>query len=183
LDDGVTNTSCGTSGQIDSTIWNGLNDGIYTLKFYANNSFGLIGEAEKEIVKDTTKPSVIINSPTNNEEFIDTTLLEYDITIIELHLYSIWYTVDNGITNITITEEIGNIDETIWGNLPDGEVTISFYAEDTVGNVGFSSVTVYKRTQGIPGFYPILILVIITAGTIGLTCKQTYKNSTRNKKN
>jgi len=178
LDNGATNVTCGISGQIDPTIWGGLSDSAYTLKFYANSSVGVIGTAEVLIYKDTTAPVINIIEPDSGDEYT-TSIPVYEITPIDLHRDSVWYTVDNGLTNITITTFLGVINEDAWNALSYGPITITFYANDTVGNLGSSSVIVHKQAPvippGIPGPYPTLILTIIFAGIIFLTWRQRKK--------
>ncbi len=171
FDNGMTNTLCGTSGQINLTLWNDLDDGTYTLRFYANNSVSLIGTDAVSIYKDTTDPVIIINDPNPNQEFIGT-LPNFDIIVTEIHLISVWYTLDNGITNIPITSYTGSIDEDEWRALTNGAVNITFYAIDSLGHTGSSSVLVYKKSKGIPGPFPILILAFIALGIIGLTLRR-----------
>ncbi|MFX1380580.1 MAG: ABC transporter substrate-binding protein [Promethearchaeota archaeon] len=179
FDNGVTNTLCGLSGQIDLTIWNSLGDGTYTLRFYTNNSAGLISPAAAvSIYKDTTDPVISINSPNPNQEFIGT-IPNFDITVTEPHLVSVWYTLDNGLTTIPVTANTGPINTAEWNALPYGEVNITFYAIDSLGNFGSSSVLVYKKPQGIPGPFPILILALIVVGIIGFTLKRKKEIKTK----
>jgi peptide/nickel transport system substrate-binding protein len=179
LDGGITNRTCGTSGQIDSTLWNGLTDGPYTLRFYANNSYGLFDTAAISIYKDTLDPVITINDPDPGEEFT-TEIPQYNITITEINLDSFWYSLDNGVTTIPISAYTGSINENAWNALPNGDVTITFYAVDDVGNLGSSSVIVTKNTPTIgpdiiPGPYVILILMVLFAGIIGLIWRQKQK--------
>ena len=62
------------------------------------------------------------------------------------------------------------IDLTLWNQLPNGYVTIRFYANDTLGNISFDEVIVVKDTPtptpppgAIPGYNVIILL-----GTISL---------------
>ena len=57
LNDGLTNHSCGLSGQIDQTLWDTLPGGTYNLRFYASDTGGNIGFSEVIIIKTT--PSII----------------------------------------------------------------------------------------------------------------------------
>jgi peptide/nickel transport system substrate-binding protein len=177
LDNGVTNKTCGTSGQIDSTLWGGLDDGTYILRFYANNSFGLIGTASISIYKDSIDPVISIIDPNPGDVF-STSIPFYNITITEDNLVSYWYTLD-GSTAIPITSTTGSINETLWNALPLGQVTITFYGLDSTGNIGFSSVIITKNAPpappDIPGPYPILIIMIVLIEIIGLTWTQKDK--------
>ncbi|MFX1498052.1 MAG: ABC transporter substrate-binding protein [Promethearchaeota archaeon] len=169
---GVNITFLGSSGYLDTTEWSGLGNGTVIITFYANNSKGVIGIAEVIVYKDILAPIIIINAPEAADEFTSYAPI-YDITIQEANLDTMWYTIDNGITNFTITLYSGTIDETAWFSLPNGQVTIYFYANDTLGDIGSSYVIVFKNEPitpppEIPGANPILILVILSIGIAGL---------------
>ena len=46
-----------------------VNFRIVSIKFYANDSLGNIGTAEVSLERDIEAPSIIINSPSEGEEF------------------------------------------------------------------------------------------------------------------
>ena len=61
LDDGTTNyTASGLMGTLNQAAWATLSDGIITINFYANNSVGMIGTAQVQVIKDS---SVVEPSP------------------------------------------------------------------------------------------------------------------------
>ena len=101
----------------------------------------------------------------------------YTISIDELNLDTIWYTLDGGITNYTITGLAGTFKQLAWDALSEGNVTIRFYANDTAGNIGFQEVIVVKEiTQtsppGIPGYDLLFLLGIISAVAIVIIKKR-----------
>ncbi len=53
LDNGITNHSCGLSGQIDQILWDILPGGAHDLRFYASDTNGNIGYSQVTIVKTT----------------------------------------------------------------------------------------------------------------------------------
>lgn len=177
LDGGITNITCSAIDQVNASLWAGLGDNSYTLRFYANRSNGLIGTTAVSIYKDTVDPVVTINEPDSGDEYT-TTIPIYDITVTDLHLAAYWYTLEGG-TPIPITIISGSIDETAWNALPNGQVNITFYAIDYAGNLGFSYVLVNKNTPTpppeIPGPFTFLILVVLFAGIISLTWVQKRK--------
>ena len=171
LDNGVTNIPCGLSGQIDASLWSGLVDATYTLRFYANDSDGHIGSSAVSIYKDTIDPIITINDPDEGQEF-STTPPIFDLDIAELHLAYMYYMIECIASPFPITSLSGTIDSAAWSSLSNGEYIITFYAVDYVGNIGSNSVTVEKNVSGIPGSYPIVIFAIIFVGIIGLTWRQ-----------
>ncbi|MFX1588694.1 MAG: SBBP repeat-containing protein [Promethearchaeota archaeon] len=144
-DNGLTNITFTSNGSINQGIWDGLSDGNVILTFFANDINGAVWSELIPIIKDTTNPSININNPTLNG-FFGTIAPQFNISIEELHLNTTWYTVDDGITNISFSGVIGIIDQSEWEKLTDGLVDIGFYANDSAGNIGFSEITVGKDT-------------------------------------
>jgi hypothetical protein len=156
LDGGVTNHYFTLNESISELLWDALPSAPVTITFYADDMAGNVGSASVLVEKDIDDPIITINTPNNNIE--TTPAPSFDLTIVETNLDTIWYTLDDGITNI-ICGTSGTIDQTIWGNLVDGTYTLKFYANDTAGNLGSSEVTV-KKKPSIPS-YDILLLSFI----------------------
>ncbi|GAH67694.1 unnamed protein product, partial [marine sediment metagenome] len=77
-----------------------------------------------------------------------------------------WYSLNGG-TNIIFTELTGTINQDLWDALSNGTATITFYANDSAGNIGFQEVTVVKTISqpsplGIPGYNILLLLGIVS---------------------
>jgi len=87
--------------------------------------------------------SITIVSPTTNEYF-DATAPNF---IIELNDTAdpMWYTIDNGITNITFTSNT-TIHQGNWTAHADGAVTLTFYVNDSLSIISTASVDINKDT-------------------------------------
>jgi len=125
--------------------------------------------------------TIIINSPLQDQVFGDTAPT-FNITISEASLDSIWYTIDNGAHNYTITDLTGTINQTAWDSAANGQVSIRFYANNTLGNLGTALVVVIKDVPqptppGISGFNPILILLITTIGMLSISWRIKKKQT------
>ena len=86
-----------------------------------------------------------------------------------------WYTINNGATNIFFTLN-GTINQPLWDMLPEGNVTIRFYANDSIGNLNFQEITIVKAIPQpspleIPG-YNILFLVGIIVVMVVIIIKK-----------
>ncbi|MGV9206096.1 MAG: hypothetical protein ACOC44_18975, partial [Promethearchaeia archaeon] len=129
---------------IDETAWNDLDDETeVTLTFYANNTDGTIGYSEVTVERDAAAPSITIHTPEGGQTFENAP--DFAVTIIDPNLYGMWYTINDGSTQYTFTEN-GTIDANAWNDLPlITSVEITFYAEDTAGNTGSESVTVIRE--------------------------------------
>ncbi len=122
------------------------NDGIYKTQIFANNSIGIMYQSEIRYFEVDTNPPVIqINAPDSNQ-FFGITSPTYEISITESNLDTIWYSLNNGIINITFNELTGTINQTLWNNITEGDVLIIFYANDTLGFESYNTVTVQKET-------------------------------------
>ena len=117
-------------------------------------------------IVDNDAPNITIISPMNFSIY-GIKAPSFNVSINERYIDEMWYSLDGGITNISFTEFIGTIDQSLWDLLPEGDVIISFYANDTLGRIGFREVSVIKDTSqptppGIPGYDLIFLIGIIT---------------------
>ncbi|MFX1478113.1 MAG: WD40 repeat domain-containing protein [Promethearchaeota archaeon] len=91
-------------------------------------------------------PYIAINFPLLNQ-ISGISAPEFNITIYNLSpINKTWYTIDDGLINYTFSGSTGFINQTAWDTLDDGILTIRFYANDSLGNVGFKDVQISKDT-------------------------------------
>ena len=143
LNDGINYIFEGKMGAINQSAWDSCGNGIVLIKFYANNSAGNVAFKEVLVNKDSISPKIVINNPTHYQIFTATSF-NFDISINEANLNSTWYSLNNGL-NYTFSGLSGVISQTAWDTCGDGPVEIMFYANDTVGNIGFKEISIYKR--------------------------------------
>jgi len=144
FDDGVNKIIfTGLTGSIDQTEWDKYGNASIVLKFYANDSYGFENFAQVMVHKDISEPIITVNSPQQDEIFSSIAPV-FNITIIDSQLDSMWYTIDNGLTNILITSTVGTIDQTEWEKIGGGNIPIRFYANDTLGNTAYTEVVIIK---------------------------------------
>ena len=165
------------TGTINLFEWGNFGSETITIRFYANDSEGHINYDEIDVYKDNLYPLFIFISPSNNTIFEDISP-KYNFTIIESFLDSVWYTINNGITNYTIftgTGMIGSIiingsiDQNAWNDLPNGNIIIRFYAKDAGGNISYIDIIAIKNiTLAIPGYYIIILLGILSLITLSI---------------
>jgi len=103
------------------------------------NSFYSVGN---QVTGDITPPDITITSPNPNELF-GLSAPNYNLTVIDANLDSIWYSFNGG-ANSTPVSASGVLNKTMWDALGNGTVTIRFYANDTAGNVSWKEVAVRK---------------------------------------
>ncbi|MHA2010264.1 MAG: NosD domain-containing protein, partial [Promethearchaeota archaeon] len=144
LDAGLNNYTFTENGTIDQAAWNAMPEGDLTLRFCARDLPGSIGAAEVIINKDTQAPIINILSPTSGD-VIGATAPSFNITIVDSNLDTVWYSLDNGLNNYTISTFTGTIDQLVWDALSQGEITLTIYANDTVGNLASEGVTITLR--------------------------------------
>ncbi|GAG53631.1 unnamed protein product, partial [marine sediment metagenome] len=97
------------TGTIDQTEWDKKGDGDLNLRFYVNNTLGNSSYSEVTIKKDATQPLITIDSPLENELF-GVSAPSFNLSIVEPNLDSVWYTLDNGVTNISTASLSDTID-------------------------------------------------------------------------
>ena len=181
--DGETTTYSFTdlTGYIDEMEWDKYDHGTVFIHFYVRDKAGNEAYAELHVEKDLITPVITIVAPQIGTIFEEYTPI-YKISIEEANLESFWYSLDGGIINISITELTGMISESEWNNLPNGYVTITFYARDEGGNIGKTSVIIIKNAEeppvsppAIPGYDLYLLIGIISVITT-LMLRKRFKS-------
>ena len=178
IDGGIKKYFFLTNSSINLAAWSALPDGVIPIQFYANDTAGNIGFSEVAIRKDVTAPVIAINNP-QNSDIIGATAPNFDISIEEPNLDKTWYSLNGG-NNITFTGLTGTINQALWDALSEGNVIIRFYANDTLGRIGFQEVTVVKMISqpsqpsppGIPGYNILLLLGIVSTITVIIVKKR-----------
>ncbi|MDK2849806.1 MAG: hypothetical protein PWR32_473, partial [Candidatus Woesearchaeota archaeon] len=111
-----------------------LSDGVYSWNCQACDdaqcSFAI---ANYTLVVDTTAPIVNIDIPQNRSYNVTTLSLNY--TVSDSHLSECWYNAGSGNVSLPSCQNI-----TLTG-LTEGTHTITVYANDSSGNIGFDSVS------------------------------------------
>jgi len=91
-------------------MWNALPNGTVIIQFYANDTLGKLNYEEVLVRKDIIEPTLIINSPNSNNLF-GLISPEYNLTVTDTNLDSIWFTLNGGLTNSTPVSASGTIDQ------------------------------------------------------------------------
>ena len=135
-------------------IWNGtfivVENGLYTITINATDIAGNTGYAGPiNINGDVISPVIDINSPQQGILF-GTNAPAFNITITEPNLHSTWYRLYNGTSwsnKVSFSGLLGTIETLLWNSMPNGVITIRFYANDTLGNTGYRDVNVTKNAS------------------------------------
>ncbi len=136
-----------SNGSINPSLWNGLLDGYVMFKFFANDSTGNSNMKSVIIEKSAIPPSLIIINPVNNNIY-NHTPPEFNGLIFDTTLLDMWYVVSNETyqSEKTFFIDNGTIDANIWDYFNDGQLNITFFANDTAGNINSSTILIYKDT-------------------------------------
>ncbi len=167
---------------LNQAMWNALPNSTITLTFYANDTGGRLSSVCINIEKDAISPSITINSPAASGEFTDAP--SFEVIITDSNFEAMWYSLNDG-QNYTFSAN-GTINQAAWSALSSGTVTITFYANDTAGNVASESIDVMKSTVdsgdgGEVPSYPLLIIlplgITTMIGIVFVAKKQTKMNN------
>jgi parallel beta-helix repeat protein len=134
-----------SNNTINTTVWSGLLDGNITINFYGNETNGAINNNQVTVIKDIIPPNISIFQPFNSA-FFNLSSPFYNISLQDLTLDKVWYTLDNGLNNYTITNFTDFINSNAWINHIDGLVSMKFYANDTQGKESYGEILVIKDT-------------------------------------
>jgi len=166
IDGGINNYTFIENGIINQSVWAAKTEGSVTITFYASDIPGNIGIDEVSVVKDTTAPIIVINSPTDDEEF-GTQAPLFNITVTEINLDVMEYSFDGGVTTYVFTNNTV-FNQTTWAALTEGDVIITFYARDLAGNEASEAVTIVKIAAGLDPIIIITIVVVSIAGGVAV---------------
>ena len=86
---------------------------------------------------------ISINSPIENSVYKKN--VYYHLSISDGIANTIWYTIDNGMTNFTCNST-GMIDQIAWNNMVDGEINLIFFTNDTAGVTTIQPMNIIKDT-------------------------------------
>jgi hypothetical protein len=133
IDDWQSNTTLQTTDNINYyATQNLLPDGMYTIRFFANDTLNNINMTHSLTFSiDTTSPEVIVVSPEQNKYYNDSLIL-FEIETNEPSIAN--YSLDNGLTNFTLTPNATGTGFTSSQILIDNYYSVIFYVQDINGN-------------------------------------------------
>lgn len=133
---------------LDQLIWNAIAEGAFTIELFANDTAGNLNDFYTlNLIKDISAPIVNIVYPLPDEIY-STSAPQIIVTINDATLDSTWYSIVGTNYTFEFTAIIGTnnitIDQDAWNSLSEGEVTIIFYANDSLGRESSDSITLEK---------------------------------------
>ncbi len=133
---------------LDQLIWNAIAEGAFTIELFANDTAGNLNDFYTlNLIKDISAPIVDIVYPLPDEIY-STSAPRIILTINDATLDSTWYSIVGTNYTFEFTAIIGTnnitIDQDAWNSLSEGEVTIIFYANDSLGRESSDSITLEK---------------------------------------
>jgi parallel beta-helix repeat protein len=178
------------NGTIDPSYWDTIGHGLIPLTFFAIDTSGNIGSVEVLIYKDILAPKITILGPHPDywQIYLEDTYPSYwysnpptFLLYISEQTVRTWYTLDGGMHNVTFTGLEGTINQDIWTSTPNEWITITFYAEDLVGNIGSAEVMIHKLFD-ISQYYPIIILGVVGVSSVLISSIVLIRRRRRRKK-
>jgi len=160
---------------LDQLIWNAIQEGAFTIELFANDTAGNLNNFYTlNLIKDISAPIVDIRHPLPNAPYgIDAPIIS--LTINDATLNTTWYSIVGTNYTIEFTAIIGinniTIDQDAWNSLSEGEVTIIFYANDSLGRESSDSITLEKDLPEVFDWLAFLtdpIVLTIIGATIAI---------------
>jgi hypothetical protein len=139
---GLVNLTTYSSGEREIN-WTGLVDGLYSYYVYVTDLAGQVNSTEtRELRVDTSDPIVSLVYPTNITPYSEN-VTELNFTIIDPTLQSCWYSLNDGISNVSTP-----CDQNISGlNAGNGQHNWTVYANDSFGHESFDRVMFEVNTD------------------------------------
>lgn len=140
--------------------------GVLTLLFisvnFANNYSPQGNYIFDNYLPKSAAVTVNIISPSTNDNFSAAPAFIVKISEDADTIDTMWYTLNGGI-NIKFTEN-GTINSGNWTALSDGAVTLTFYANNTLGGFDFESVDINKVTINPPIDFDFIAFLLSPLG-------------------
>lgn len=137
--------------KLNQTAWGYFGNGTVKIHFFVNDSRGYTTKIDLIVRKDTLIPLINIVEPIKGQ-LCGNIAPDFQIQITEPHIHSIWYRLYNNsdYTDNYSCSYTGKINQaawnSMWNSITEGKnITIIFYANDTVGNQAFEMVNVTKH--------------------------------------
>lgn len=128
-----------------------LSEGVnYKVKIIDHDNPNLYNFSGFFSIYDALPPIITINSPTPFQLY-GLTAPFFDLTIDEPNIHKKWYSLNGG-DNITFSTET-KINQIEWDKYGNGTVLITFYVNDTAGNLNYCQILVRKDT-----YAPIILI-------------------------
>jgi hypothetical protein len=160
IDDGITNyTFSEEFGTINISAWDAVDDGLVTITFYANDSLGNLGNAEIIVRKDTIAPNITILYPINETFGINPP--DYIVLIKDENLHSMWYSFNVSSVDIIFTQNSTILNQE-WDKLSNGIYKLTFYANDSAGNISYREIIIIKSISETNQDLTVLIGIVIS---------------------
>ena len=119
-------------------------NGMHNIILTVNDTFGnMFTTPRRYFILASNNPEVSIISPLSNQYF-GMGAPSFTTTTQGVNFDKTWYSIDNGITNITIYTSTAIINQIEWDKIPHGLVSLNLYINDTFGRFGYSIVNINK---------------------------------------
>jgi hypothetical protein len=182
---------------IDQALWDQFGNGTITIYIYVNDIIGNNGIASLIVRKDIISPSIVIQSPSQYEEFGRDSPF-FEIYVTDGNLDCCWYEILGTDVEINFTGPFGRINQVLWESVWDNTamndtITIRFYANDTMSNECFMDLHMIKQqprseikfkfiSNPLGFIFSTLALVTMLPVTFMLTKSRYYQHLNKNEK-
>ena len=120
------------------------NNGLHKIQLFANNTSGIMYESDSRyFTVSISEPTVSVITPLDDQYF-GVNAPSFSVDIHGFNLDKRWYSLDNGITNISFTTFTGSISQSEWDNFVHETIQIYFYVNNSFNQIGYVIVTVNK---------------------------------------
>jgi hypothetical protein len=119
-------------------------NGLHSIQVFGNDSGGINFQSEiRYFTLDTNQPAVSILDPLTNQ-FFGQSAPSFSISVQGVNLDEMWYTIDDGVTNIPVYSYLGSVSQVEWDKKSHESISLIFYANDSFGRVGDDTIVIYK---------------------------------------
>ncbi|MFO7796660.1 MAG: hypothetical protein R6W84_10945 [Promethearchaeia archaeon] len=136
---------------LDQIIWDSIaNETSFTIEFFANDTLGNLNESiSYTLYKDQLGPQLFIEEPNDGETYSSRPPIK--VTVYDLNYDTCWYEVNGEIVFLDNNTQV-LLKESIWDSITNETAfIISFFANDTLGNLNQSIIYTLYKDESSPG--------------------------------
>ena len=121
-----------------------LNNGLHSIILTVNDTVGTYYTSELIIFTILTSGPIISAITPLFNQYYGISAPSFSTDVQGANLDKFWYSLDNGITNISFYSYSGDISQSEWDKYTHEPVQINFYVNDSFNRIGYAIVTVNK---------------------------------------
>ncbi|MHA1391554.1 MAG: OmpL47-type beta-barrel domain-containing protein, partial [Promethearchaeota archaeon] len=136
-------------GQNNKTIFGNTtipipDNGLHSLVLTANDTSGTYFRSNLRFFTVLTSGPIVSATSPLPSQYFGVSPPSFTVNVQGVNLEMFWYSLDNGVTNISFYSDSGDISQSEWDKYAHGSISLKFYVNDSLGRIGNDLIVIYK---------------------------------------